>query len=107
MLLCASTIFLTLFSMSFLIKLNRIVIICSCRPPVSRKLLLSRDTRVSGLTGYQADQADQAQGRGKTKVGWWFDHQPFILYNALGEPITLFGERAGDRRERLIYLLSK
>ena len=25
----------------------------------------------------------------------------------LGEPITLFGERAADRRERLIYLLSK
>jgi U4/U6 small nuclear ribonucleoprotein PRP4 len=25
----------------------------------------------------------------------------------LGEPITLFGERAADRRERLIHLLSK
>ena len=25
----------------------------------------------------------------------------------LGEPVTLFGERAADRRERLIYLLSK
>ena len=25
----------------------------------------------------------------------------------LGEPITLFGERAADRRERLIYLLSR
>jgi U4/U6 small nuclear ribonucleoprotein PRP4 len=25
----------------------------------------------------------------------------------VGEPITLFGERAADRRERLIYLLSK
>lgn len=25
----------------------------------------------------------------------------------IGEPITLFGERAADRRERLIYILSK
>ncbi|KAB5589828.1 hypothetical protein CTheo_6730 [Ceratobasidium theobromae] len=71
-----------------------------------RNYVLGGSERVRAENKALLDELDRKK-RARTMAVPTDDNRVKARLREIGEPITLFGERAGDRRERLIYVLSQ